>query len=374
MFSGFILNMSFTDGQENNMKKIICTLISLSLMLCAFSSCEKQSEKAESGQTATESSIPVSDAADFVYDEYEGGIRITGYKGTSDSVNIPEEINGKTVTAIGEYAFDGYEEADENEEHQGQTYKKNNINSIKSVIIPSGVKILEKGAFTNCYSLGNVTLPEGLEVISEGSFACCDAITSIVIPSTVKTIEGYVFYQCYGLTEIKIGKNTESIGDYAFLSCKSLKSVKIPDSVKKLGTGCFTSCYALEKAELSSSITEIPDYCFYDTSVSEIKLHKGITEIGDLAFCRSSDLTEIKIPSSVVSIGEKAFYTCPVLNEVTVPETVSEIGMQAFGYVMDAENIAEDTPVLQEGFTIKTKKGSAAEKYANENNIKCKAN
>ena len=353
------------------MKKLICTLLSLSLILCAFTGCQENGEKPKSS-VSEENYVPDS-ASDFVYTENGEEIKITGYKGASLNVNIPAEIDGKPVTAIGEYAFDGFEEADSEEQKQGKAYKENNINSIKSIHIPSGVKTLEKGAFTNCYSLETVTLPEGLEKICEGAFACCDAIKSVTIPSTVKIIEGYVFYQCYGLSEITIGKNTESIGEYAFLSCKNLTSVKLPDSVNAVGTGCFASCYGLTKAELSSSITEIPDYCFYDTSVSEIKLHKGITKIGDLAFCRSSDLSEIKIPSSVVSIGEKAFYTCPVLTKIEVPETVTEIGSQAFGYTMDAEKPDEDTPVLQEDFTIKAKKGSAAEKYAEENGIACKA-
>lgn len=62
-----------------------------------------------------------------------------------------------------------------------------------------------------------------------------------------------------------------------------------------------------------------------------------------------------------------------MLTKIEVPETVTEIGSQAFGYTMDAEKPDEDTPVLQEDFTIKAKKGSAAEKYAEENGIACKA-
>ena len=42
---------------------------------------------------------------DFEYSLIDGSAEITAYKGSSDSVTIPEAFGGYTVTSIGEQAF-----------------------------------------------------------------------------------------------------------------------------------------------------------------------------------------------------------------------------------------------------------------------------
>jgi len=45
---------------------------------------------------------------DFVYyDNGDGSIKIGTYEGTADSVTIPAEVNGKPVTGISGWAFNG---------------------------------------------------------------------------------------------------------------------------------------------------------------------------------------------------------------------------------------------------------------------------
>ena len=256
------------------MKKLLSVILSLSLITCLFSGCNDNSQN--SNELSSTNKPVVSDEdftpnseTDFVYKEENGEIKITGYKGSSTVVNIPSQIEGKPVTAIGEYAFDGYEAPGEEEEKAGKTYTQNNINSIVSLHIPSSMKMLEEGAFTNCYSLTEVTVSEGLETIQDGAFACCDAIKSISIPDTVKTMGGYVFYECYGMESVLLGKSIESIGDYAFYMCKSLITLELPDSLSSIGTGCFALCEFLSEVKIPSALTDIREYsCLLYTSPS----------------------------------------------------------------------------------------------------------
>ncbi|MBP0961959.1 MAG: hypothetical protein J5864_07420, partial [Oscillospiraceae bacterium] len=118
------------------MKKLICTLLSLALILCAFTGCEKSAEDVQTSDVniVDDKDITPNDTSEFVYEETDGGVTIKGYKGNSQTVNIPSEINGKPVTVIAPYAFDGFEENDGSVQN-GKSYKDNNINTITSIHI-----------------------------------------------------------------------------------------------------------------------------------------------------------------------------------------------------------------------------------------------
>lgn len=82
---------------------------------------------------------------------------ITGYSGSEKVVNIPSNIGGIDVKAIGENVF------------------KNNTD-IETVIIPEGVNSIEDFAFYKCTGLKYVSIPESVTSISEDSFYRCSAL------------------------------------------------------------------------------------------------------------------------------------------------------------------------------------------------------
>ena len=82
---------------------------------------------------------------------------ITGYSGSEKVVNIPSNIGGVYVKAIGENAF------------------KNNTD-IETVIIPEGVNSIEDFAFYKCTGLKYVSIPESVTSVSEDGFYRCGAL------------------------------------------------------------------------------------------------------------------------------------------------------------------------------------------------------
>lgn len=86
----------------------------------------------------------------------------------------------------------------------------------------------------------------------------------------------------------------------------------------------------------------------------------SVTSIEEEAFSDCSNLKTVSIPNSVTYIGEYAFYNCESLMRVTIPDSVTRIGEKSFGYKNGLET---------DGFTIYGAKGSAAEKYANNNSF-----
>ena len=85
-------------------------------------------------------------------------------------------------------------------------------NQLESVIIRSGIKTIEKGAFHTCLNLNSVKIEEGLEEIQSEAFNNCQSLVSIVIPHSVKKLGHNIFARCPNLETIVIGSGVKNIG------------------------------------------------------------------------------------------------------------------------------------------------------------------
>ena len=227
--------------------------------------------------------------------------------------------------------------------------------SIKAVVVESGVTTIGRYAFYDCSSLTGITLPEGVTTIDYSAFSGCSSLTSITIPESVTTIDWYAFYDCSSLTSVTFAENSQlaTIGDYAFEDCSSLSSITIPESVTSIGKyafqGCrslssitipegvtaigehaFSDCFRLISITIPESVTAIGDYAFYFCSLTSINIPESVTAIGRCAFNSCYSLTSINIPEGVTTIGDSVFRSCSRLTSITIPESVTTIGHCAF--------------------------------------------
>jgi len=176
--------------------------------------------------TPTESHQPVDD---FEWRaDNQGGITITRYKRrTVVVVTIPREINGKPVTSIANFAFNG----------TGENIK------LTSVAIPNSVTSIGQHAFAN-NDLTNVTIPNSVTSIEYGAFQG-NRLTSVTIPSSVTTIGEQAFW-ANRLTSVTIPSSVTSIGKNAFKD-NQLTSITIGANVTLgdtlLGTAAFNEAY-----------------------------------------------------------------------------------------------------------------------------------
>lgn len=184
---------------------------------------------------------------------------------------------------------------------------------------------------------------------------------NIVIPAkicgkTVIGIENGVFKNNKMIVSVEISYGVVTIGDGVFESCSNLERILIPDSVTSIGDYAFWGCSSLTKIVIPNSVTSIGDRLFtVCSSLESVKLSDNVTSIGNNTFFECGSLTNITIPDSVTSIGDYAFSFCYNLTSITIPDNVVWIGEYTF---VPCNNLK----------TIKGKKGSYAEQWANENN------
>ena len=215
------------------------------------------------------------------------------------------------VTYIGEGAFSGC--------------------SFTSAKIPTSLKNIPAGLFSNCELLETVTLSDGIESIPKEMFSECTGLKSIEIPNSVTSIGDSAFFNCTSLASVVIPEGVTSIGDSTFYDCKSLVSIEIPNSVTNIGNSAFNGCTSLASVVIPEGVTSIGDSTFYDCkSLVSIEIPNSVTSIGDSAFSRCELLASIEIPSSVTSIGDSAFSNCTSLVSIVIPEGVTNIGNSAF--------------------------------------------
>jgi len=140
---------------------------------------------------------------DFEYSvNSDGTVKIKSYNGSGGAVKIPQKIDGKTVTVIGDEAF----------------WWCSNVTSVK---IPNGVKKIGADTFSGCSGLKSVNIPDSVTTIGYQAFQYCDGLNKANIGNGVKSIAARAFINCPGLVRVVFGSSVSSIGDAAFDSWNS---------------------------------------------------------------------------------------------------------------------------------------------------------
>lgn len=102
---------------------------------------------------------------DFQFTEDgQGGAVILKYRGCGDHVQVPEELGGLPVRALGTEGVEGVFAS---------------CPTVVSVTVPQGVRSLGEDAFYGCPRLEEVRLPESLERIGSCAFHDCPALEDL---------------------------------------------------------------------------------------------------------------------------------------------------------------------------------------------------
>ncbi len=307
---------------------------------------------------------------DLTYTVTDNKVTITDCQFNATTVDIPAQIDGMVVTAIGDGAFAVCSSLTNVTIPASVTsigdYAFRGCSSLTSIVIPDNTTYIGKYAFSGCRSLTSISIPYSVTFIGQYAFLGCDSLMNITvspnnncymsvdnvlfdksmttliyclstkegiynIPDSVTYIENSAFRGCNNLINITIPDSVTSIGDRAFESCSSLTSVKIPKSMTSIGNEVFRECSKLTNATIPNGVTSIGHYAFMECiSLKGISIPNSVTSIGGGAFWSCKSLMNITIPDSVTYIGGQAFLGCSSLTSITIPNGVESVGYCTF--------------------------------------------
>lgn len=321
---------------------------------------------------------------------------VTGYKGNAVDLTVPSSLDGYTVVAIGDGAFE------DNDIIRTVLLPEtlvsigskafNSCDLLESVSIPDSVTNIDKFAFRECRVLYDVELPEKLEVIGAGAFADCESLTNISIPAALQEIKAGIwgsqnywgpftgcsslnnvsfeedctfvladlFYGCDGLENIIIPDSITVIEAEAFANCTNLIHVQMPDTVTEIEDGVFSGCYSLSEINLSTALTTIGGGAFADCiSLERITIPKtlqsvesGLSHYGRLywgPFDSCTALKTVEFETGTVTVADSLFEDCDGLVEIVLPDSITNIGKRAFYNCINLESVQISAAVTEIG-------------------------
>ena len=203
--------------------------------------------------------------------------------------------------------------------------------SIKAVVVESGVTTIGKYAFSACSSLSSITIPEGVTTIGEYAFSGCSSLISITIPESVTTIGDSAFDYCSSLTDVFITDLAAWCRiDFADYSATPMYYISI---IGESARNIYLNGEKIVSVAVPEGITEVKAYTFYGfKDLIQVTIPEGVTTIGKDAFGDCSSLTRVTFAgkSQLTTIGDSAFYCCYSLTDITIPESVTNINERAF--------------------------------------------
>lgn len=226
--------------------------------------------------------------------------------------------------------------------------------TLEEIVLREGVTAIGAQAFKSQFpNLQKVTLPSTLETIGSEAFARCYEMARIsvspndrdglVLPESVKSIGTRAFCDCC-FTCAEIPGTVQEISEGAFSTNRSLKSIKMGEGIRTIGKKAFAET-GLQEVEIPASVTffytpgggtnSYLDNVFYGTPIKKVTIggRNGITTVSQYMLINQSagsSVDEIVLRPGVTEIGSYAFKGMDSLKMVTLPMTLKTIGVGAF--------------------------------------------
>ena len=326
------------------MKRALSVLLSLCFILSLMPLTVFAEPLGESGTCG--------DSVSYSFDSSTGTLTLSGTGATSDYDWQNSPFNGRSeiqkividsgVTAIGNNIF-------------------RNCDELGSIDIPDSVTSIGTGAFRYT-GLPEFTLPKGVTNLGDFVFMGSDKLTSLSVEegntvydsrdnckAIVKTAENKLLFGC---NETVIPESITNIEKYAFFGAKGITDIRISKNITQIGDDAFGSCSSVLSVTVDeeNAVYDSRNGCnaiiesATDTLVFGCRntvIPDGIKAIGTTAFDDCSGLSAITIPESVTAINDFAFYGCG-LTSVVIPAAVKEIGYGVFSGCSALKNITVD--------------------------------
>ena len=270
---------------------------------------------------------------------------ITSYNGDKTNITVPAQVDGITVTAIGDNVFNGSDIKSITLPYTVTSigvsaFADSNISSVSGKC----VTVIDNGAFENCSSLVTVDTP-AVEYIGNRCFKNCSKLTSIDFSQNVTELGSGAFaftglstadfrnanvgssaFEGSRVVVARIDK-AENL-ERTFCECELLSSLTAPN-LKNIGNFAFYNCKSLASVNLSK-VESVSNYAFANSAIKTADLPK-CTSLGNAAFSKCGDLVSVNIPL-VTRIMPEEFTYCTSLQKINMPnvEAFDDISKEYF--------------------------------------------
>ena len=237
----------------------------------------------------------------------DGTVMVSGYTAEGSVLSVPDELDGKPVTAV----------------MQQEGRYLSGADRIDTVRLPAGLKVIGERAFYRFSGIRELSMPAGLEEIGDGAFYNAARVDHIRLPATLKRL-----------------------GRGAFSYCRRLGSISLPDGLEEIAPRTFEGCTRLNSVRFPATLKVIGERAFAQSNLTTLKLPEGLEVIRRAAFIEHR-LGEIIIPAGVRHISAEAFYSyragCPRKVRFLGSDTELEPGI--FGYDLRDPEDSIDNPL-----------------------------
>ena len=186
--------------------------------------------------------------------------QVVGISTNPEKIIIPNYYEGKLVSSIDDYAFEGKE--------------------FTSIVLPKSITYYSKNAFYDCVALKEIyyygKLEDWMNIVFDGQNGLSTntvyatpvlkgrsiyflnedkeyyQLTNLVIPSSVTEIKDFTFAQFEQLTSVTFHENITSIGVGSFVNCDNLETIDV--YAKTIGAGAFGLCDKLHTANIHNAV------------------------------------------------------------------------------------------------------------------------
>lgn len=219
-------------------------------------------------------------------------VTITKYKGVSPNIVIPNEIEGKPVTELGDYLFQG--------------------KAVTDVIMPDSIEKIGEGVFEDCKKLTKVILSDSLKELPAFTFDGCSKLKTINLPEALEVLNTSILSNIVmnevhipqNVREITINRNPKSISSYSVdpnnKYFSSLNGMLVSKDKSTLYLYPLGGIQENDIIKLPNNIKVIKDYSVIESMSGKgnVFLSKNISDIEGLSVNRKNYARNIWVETS----------------------------------------------------------------------------
>lgn len=259
----------------------------------------------------------------FDNDDGENTVTFAGYDGiiNENIFTVPSTILGKTVTQIGDNAFEGQ-------------------SAIEEIILSDNIRKIGDNAFAGLTKLTSVQTSSAftpLEEIGNGAFAGCTSLSMfynstsgrLFVPTEVTKIGDFAFYNT-GFDNIKLGGKINHIGEGAFSNIANLTAIDFYASNSKY---CSINGVLYEKGA-NGTLIQYPiaknDTSFeIPTAITVDSQSIPVNKVGNYAFSGATYLTSVNL-NGLSTVDTFGFADCTNLATISNTQNVQDASYLSF--------------------------------------------